>query len=169
MKRLIFLLFLGSILFYPQQGLAQYFDPLDKVRLIPSTSWLSYVMSFLTIPIIYLIFLALKYLIITGWNSDGKSKSEVIESTELTKNQTNNKMIVRLINRFFEALIFVVITILLLVVNFYYDIVYMKWYYIEDDIFAIGWFVTPIWIVFQDFIILGFKKSSKWYKENSKL
>lgn len=169
MKKLILVLILGFILFCPEQTYAVYLDPLDEVRLIPSTSWFTPVISFLTIPIVYLIFLGFKNLAIVIWNGDKNKSGEESESIELTKKQAKNKMMVGFINRIFEALIFVGITIILLMMNFYYDIVYMKWYYIEDDIAAIGWFATPIWIVFQDFIILGFKKGSIWYKENSKL
>ncbi len=170
MKNVIQLAALGFILFYSEQCSAQYLDPLDEVRFIPSTSWLHYVLSFLTIPIIYLIISTLKNMLIIAWNSDLECEiEEVEESKVLTKKQAKNKNIVKLLNRFFEALIFIGITILLLVFNFYYDIIYMKWYYIDDDLFGLGWVITPIWIVFQDFIIISYKKGMNWYAENSKL
>ena len=165
MKALVRVSFLGFILLNSEQSFAQYFDPLDEVRFIPSTSWLSYVMSFLTIPIIYLIFWLLKEMIVIAWNSDKNQTEEEIEPKVLEKKQSVNKVIIHYINRFFEALIFVGITIGLGYMNFYYDIIYMKWYYLEDDVCDVGWFATLIWIVFQDLI----KKGISWYKENSKL
>ena len=169
MRLLTFILI--CVFIYPAVCFGQeiFLDPLDKERFIPSTSWLTYVISILTIPILYLIFVALKNMIFIAWNSDKEEVDNVIENAKvLTKGQKRNKMVVRFINKFFEALIFVGITILLLFVDFYY-IIYEKWYYIDDDLFALGWFLTPIWVVFQDFIVVGFKKSRRWYKENSKL
>src|SRR5690606_2731480 len=161
-KRIYVLSVISFFLFYPLQSYGFYLSRDEDVKMIPTESWLTPILSFLTMPIIYLFFLALKNMIIKILNGDNNTND--IELKESTTNQVKNKMIVSFINKVFEALIFVIIILGLAYIQFF-NIIEEKVYKIHEDIAVLGGIITFVLIALQDLIKYGID----WYKENSKL
>jgi len=121
----------------------------------------AYVMSFLVIPILYLLFIPTKMMIIKLLFYPEPNDAE-FEALEVSKSSMN-KMIVSFINRCLEAFVFVLILVALGFLNFYYDFLYKKVFPMDDDYTTIGFIVTIIFIITKDFLKMGFN----WYMKNS--
>lgn len=136
---------------------------MDYIRFfdIGHDSQTAYIFSFLTIPLLYLLFIPTKIIIIKLLFYPEPSDL-IIEEPKVSKS-SKNRIIVSFINRCLEAFVFVLILVALGFLNFYYDFLYKKVFPMDDDYTTIGAIVTIIFIITKDFLKMGFN----WYMKNS--
>lgn len=139
----------------------------DDLRLIPSTSSISYILPYLTPFVFYLLFFIFKNIIMGDWGTNDDKDIDV-EKVILTSKQIRNKYLIQFIHRFIEALVLVGLILVFGLIEFERFIDKKIFRYDIDDT-TVSWVIVFIWILFQDFIILGVKQFTSWYNDNSKL